>query len=406
MYWMRTLDRRERRTLVACFAGWAVDALDVQVYSFTIPTLMALWGISKAQAGLLGTVALMLSAVGGWATGILSDRYGRVRMLQVSILFFAFFTFLSGFTQDFSQLFACRALQGMGFGGEWAAGSVLIGEVIRSSHRGRAVGTVQSGWAVGWGLAAIAYTLVFSWLPPEQAWRALFWLGLAPAALVIYVRRFVEEPRLAARSEPASARMGPAAIFGPALRATTLKALLLTTGAQGGYYAVATWLPTYLKTVRGLSVLNTGGYLAVVIAGAFLGFLSAAHLADGIGRRPTFLLFGVCATVMVFAYTLLPVSNEAMLWLGFPLGFFANGMFSPMGPVLSELFPTAVRGTAQGFTYNGGRAVGALFPSLVGILAATLPLGQAIGLFTLASYGLFFAALALLPETRGRTLAP
>jgi MFS family permease len=405
--WMRDLDTQERRTLWACFGGWALDALDVQVYSFTIPALVALWGISNAQAGLLGTVTLLLSALGGWATGMLSDRYGRARMLQLTILCFAVFTFLSGFTQNFTQLFLCRALQGLGFGGEWAAGSVLIGEVIRSRYRGRAVGTVQGGWAVGWGAAAIVYTVLFSTLAPELAWRAMFWIGILPAGLVFYVRRFVSEPQIFDRARPQTAAEagGPFAIFAPEFLPTTLKAVLLTTGAQGGYYAVATWLPTYLKTARGLSVLNTGGYLFIVILGAFVGFITAAHLADGIGRRRTFFLFAVCAAVMVFAYTLLPIPNEIMVFLGFPLGFFANGMFSPMGSFLSELFPTRVRGTAQGFAYNCGRAIGALFPALVGSLSATMPLGQAIGVFTLASYALLILGCLMLPETRGRELA-
>lgn len=405
--WFRNLDEKEHRTLWACFGGWALDALDVQAYSFTIPTLIAVWGISTAEAGLLGTVTLLLSALGGWVTGLLSDRYGRVRMLQITILCFAFFTFLSGFTQSFGQLFVCRALQGLGFGGEWAAGSVLMGEVIRSRYRGRAVGTVQSGWAVGWGAAAIIYTILFSVLPPAMAWRAMFWVGILPAGLVFYVRRFVAEPEIydRAAARGGAAEKGLLSIFAPEFLPTTVKAALLTTGAQGGYYAVATWLPTYLKTARHLSVLNTGGYLFVVILGAFCGFLTAAHLADGIGRRPTFFLFAVCAAIMVFSYTLLPIPNEAMLFLGFPLGFFANGMFSPMGPFLSELFPTRVRGTAQGFAYNAGRAIGALFPTLVGVLSASMPLGEAIGIFTLGSYALLILVCLTLPETRGQELA-
>lgn len=405
--WLRDLDRAERRTLWACFGGWALDALDVQAYSFTIPTLIAVWGISNAQAGLLGTVTLLLSALGGWGTGMLSDRFGRVRLLQVTILCFAVFTFLSGFTQNFGQLFACRALQGLGFGGEWAAGSVLISEVIRSKYRGRAVGTVQSGWAVGWGVAAIVYTVLFSALPAGIAWRAMFWIGILPAGLVFYVRRFVAEPAIFDRARPraAAAANGPFAIFAAEFLPTTLKAVLLTTGAQGGYYAVATWLPTYLKTVRGLSVLNTGGYLFVVILGAFLGFITAAYLADAIGRRRTFFLFAVSATVMVFIYTLVPIANQTMLFLGFPLGFFANGMFSPMGSFLSELFPTRLRGAAQGFAYNCGRAIGAIFPTLIGLLSASMPLGEAIGGFTIACYALLIAGCLMLPETRGRELA-
>src|SRR3954451_23387001 len=155
--WFSDLTPKERRTMGACFGGWSLDALDVQIYSFVIPTLLALWGISKAEAGILGTVTLLLSAFGGWIAGMLSDRYGRVRVLQITIVWFALFTFLSGFTNSFTQLFVLRGLQGLGFGGEWAVGSVLMGEAIRAQHRGKAVGTVQGGWAIGWAIAAVCY---------------------------------------------------------------------------------------------------------------------------------------------------------------------------------------------------------------------------------------------------------
>jgi len=404
--WYKDLQLNERRAFWSCFGGWSLDAFDVQVYSFTIPTLIAIWGISNAQAGQLGTVTLLLSALGGWITGLLSDRYGRVRMLQITIFVFAVFTFLSGFAQNFGQLFACRALQGLGFGGEWAAGSVLIGEMIRSEYRGRAVGTVQSGFSVGWGAAAIVYTIIFSLLPAEQAWRVLFWIGILPAGLVFYIRRFVDEPAIfnQAKRQETSLAKNLFLIFSPEFLPTTLKAVLLTTGVQGGYYAVATWLPTYLKTTRHLSIFNTGAYLFVIITGAFVGFIIAAYLADYIGRRRTFFVFAVCAAVMVFAYMFLPINDHLMLVLGFPLGAFANGAFAPMGPVLSELFPTRIRATAQGFAYNAGRAIGALFPLLVGILSARLPLGQAIGLFTIFSYALLIIGCIIIPETKGREL--
>src|SRR5579884_1246398 len=153
--WLRELNPKERQTMGACFGGWSLDALDVQMYSFVIPTVIAIWGLSRGDAGLIATVTLLISSFGGWFTGSLSDRFGRVRMLQITILWYSFFTFLCGFAQNFEQLFALRALHGLGFGGEWAAGSVLIGEVVRDKYRGRAVGFVQTGWAIGWGAAAL-----------------------------------------------------------------------------------------------------------------------------------------------------------------------------------------------------------------------------------------------------------
>ena len=145
---------------------------------------------------MLGTAALLISAVGGWLAGLLADRFGRARVLQITILWFALFTFLSGFTNSFWQLLITRGLQGLGFGGEWAVGSVLMGEAIRAQHRGKAVGTVQGGWAVGWGVTAICYTVLFSVLPAATAWRAMFWIGILPALLVFYIRRNVPEPEV------------------------------------------------------------------------------------------------------------------------------------------------------------------------------------------------------------------
>ena len=383
--------------------------MDVQLYSFVIPTLIAIWGITRAQAGELGTAALLVSAVGGWLAGWLADRYGRVRTLQVAILWFAVFTFLSGLAQNFEQLFAARALMGLGFGGEWAAGAVLLGEVIRPDRRGKALGMMQAGWAVGWGTAALLYAFFFSVLPAETAWRVLFLVGIAPALLVFFVRRYVEEPAvyLETRSKLAAQGDKPSAleIFRPPLLRVTVLGGFMGTGAQGGYYAVTTWLPTFLRTERKLSVLDSAGYLAVSIAGAFCGYLAGGYLADRIGRRLTFLVFAIGAGIVAVTYTMVPFGNAAMLVLGFPLGFFASGVFSAMGPFFTEHFPTRVRGVGQGFAYNLGRATGALFPTLVGLLSARIPLGQAIGLFAGLAYATMAIAAFLLPETRGKVLA-
>jgi len=407
--WILELTPQERGTLIATFGGWALDGLDVMVYSFVIPSLIVAWHISNGQAGLLAAVVLLISATGGWLAGLLADRFGRARILQMTILWFALFTFLSGFTHSFWQLLLTRGLQGLGFGGEWAVGSVLMGETIRAQHRGKAVGTVQGGWAIGWGLAAIFYTVLFSVLPAAIAWRAMFWIGILPALLVFYIRRYVPEPAVYRQTRLQLERMGHRShfleIFGPTLLRITLLTSLMATGAQGGYYAITTWLPTFLKITRGLSVLNTGGYLFVVIAGSFVGYMVGAYLTDRLGRRWTLIVFAAFSFVTITFYTYLPISNHVMLVLGFPLGFFASGSFSPMGSFLTELFPTRVRGSAQGFAYNFGRGVGALFPTLVGYLSARLSLGHAIACFAVTAYLAMIIAVCLLPETRGKELS-
>ncbi len=406
--WYAEAEPRERRAFWSCKTGYMLDGMDTQMLSFVIPTLVATWGISLADAGFIGTLTLLTSAAGGWLAGILSDRIGRVRTLQITVLWFAAFTGLCGLAQNYHQLLAARALMGFGFGGEWTAGAVLIGEVIRARDRGKAVGLVQAGWAIGWGAAALLYAWIFSVLPAATAWRALFLVGLVPALLVLVIRRYVKEPdayrRAKAMQESEGDKPSLVEIFSPKLLSTTLRAALLTTGAQGGYYAITTWLPTFLKTERHLSVMGTGGYLATIIVGSYVGYLSSAYLTDRLGRKPNFILFAVGSMAIAFAYTSLDLTNGSMLWLGFPLGFFASGIFAGMGAFLTELFPTRVRGSGQGFCYNVGRAVGALFPFLIGALAKQYGLGTSIGLFAVAAYGVLIVAALTLPETRGREL--
>ncbi len=407
--WLAELTPAERNTLIATFSGWALDGMDVMVYSFVVPTLIVTWHITEGQAGLLATSALLISAAGGWLAGLLADRYGRVRILQLTIACFALFSLLSGLTTSFWQLLVTRGLQGLGFGGEWAVGSVLMGETIRAQHRGKAVGTVQAGWAIGWGLAALSYSLMFSLLSPGIAWRAMFWIGILPALLVFYIRRNVREPEVYSKIRQTllaeQKRQGRFfEIFRPNLLRITALTSLVAVGAQGGYYAITTWLPTFLKSQLHVSALNTGGYLAVVITGSLVGYLVSAYLADRLGRKPTIILFAAASFATVAAYTYLPIGNHGMLALGFPLGFFCSGVFSPIGAFFTELFPTGLRGSGQGFSYSFGRALGAVFPALVGYLGATMSLGHAIAVFAVSAYALMILAVVLLPETQGMDL--
>jgi MFS family permease len=402
-WWLGRLDREERATLIATFAGWMLDGMDAMVYSFVLPALIVLWHMTKAQAGWLGTSALLVSSLGGWLAGLAADRWGRVRVLQLTIVWFAVFTFLSGFTNSFNQLLVVRGLQGLGFGGEWAVGSVLIGERIRAEFRGRAVGTTQAGWAVGWGIAAVFYTIAFKLLPESYAWRAMFWVGLLPALLAIWIQRHVHEPEVFVRRSGGVGAAHFLKIFSVPMVRTTLLASAVALGAQGGYYAVNTFLPLYLRA-RGLGVISTGGYLLIVIAGSFAGYLTSAHLTDRIGRRASLIVFAAGSFAAIAVYMVVPLGNTATLLLGFPLGFFPSGSFSPMGSLFTELFPTSMRGSGQGFSYNFGRAVGALFPTLVGYFSARMALGTAIAWFAGAAYAVMVAAVLMLPETRWRDL--
>ncbi|WP_431509371.1 MFS transporter [Variovorax sp. DAIF25] len=408
--WLRTLNPNEKRTLAASFSGYAVDAFDYYTLPLVTPILLSLWGMSKTEVGLIGTATLVASALGGWAAGILADRYGRVRILQLTILVFAIFTFACGLAQTPGQLLVARTLQGLGFGGEWAVGSVLIAEMIRPAYRGKAVGLVQSSWAVGWGAAVLVSMALFSFLPPEISWRVMFLLGLLPALLIVFIRRSISDPEIYVQTRAAVARGERSgnflAIFKPGVLGTTVLASLLFTGMQGGYYAIGVWLPTFLKNERHLTVLSSGGYQFMFIVGAFVGYLCGAYLSDRLGRRRAFILFAIGAGLLVYAYTLLPITDGLMLLLGFPLGFFMSGIFSGAGAFLAELFPNELRGSGQGFCYNFGRGIGATFPALVGVLSDRmhLSLGTAIGVCAAVAYAMVVVVALCLPETRGRDL--
>jgi MFS family permease len=410
--WLQSTSASERRALLATYAGYGLDGFDFMIYSFIIPTLLTLWSMSKAEAGYIASGALITSAIGGWAAGVLADRFGRARILQLTVMWFAVFTFLSGFTHTFGELFFTRAMQGFGFGGEWSVGSVLVAEIIDARHRGKATGLVQSSWSVGWAGAALAFWAVSAIVPPAVAWKILFWLGILPGLLVIYIRRKVPEPTIfvqmraqrAARAGNMPARRGVFLdIFRPPLLRTTILATMLSTGMLAAYYSITTWLPTFLANERHLSVGASTGYLLMLISGSLAGYLVSAWLTDTIGRRRGFILFAGCAMVLILLYTRLPVAG-GMFLIGFPLGFFILGIFSGMGACLAELYPSDVRGSGQGFTYSVGRGIGGLCPSLIGMLSTRFPLGDAIAGFTVAAYALVIVSALAIPETRGRVL--
>lgn len=406
--WYGSMAPGQRRTFWACFLGWALDAMDVQLFAFVIPTLLTVWGMTKGEAGLIGTSALVFSAAGGVIAGLLADRIGRVRVLKLAILWFAVFTGLSAFTNSFHQLLLTRSLQGIGFGGEWAAGAVLIGEAVDKRIRGRAVGSVQSGWPVGYAAAALAYWIIFSLLPEHDAWRVLFLIGILPGLLVLWMRRNIDESAAFTAAtkyrEQTSVWANFALIFSGRMLPLTIMASLMAAGALGGNYTILTWLVTYLRQTQGLTVSMTTLYLAVNIVGSFCGYIGMAYLSDGLGRRKTFALSAAGATLTVLAYTQFHLPMLALLILGFPLGLFQSGIVSGMGACFTELFPAQIRGTAGGFSYNFGRGVGALVPAIVGMTSASLGLAVSIGIWAACSYLLVFAVALFLPETRNKEL--
>jgi MFS family permease len=403
MSWRDEITRRQWRTLFAAQLGWMLDAMDVTLYSFALTAVKREFALTSAVAGALAAAPLVTSALGGMLFGWLSDRYGRARALRWSILAFSAVTGLTATATSLPQLVFWRSLAGIGLGGEWAAGSVLVAETWPSEHRGKAIGLMQSAWAIGYMLAAILAAAVL----PNHGWRPLFVLGLLPALATIWMRRGIEEPpRWRAPAPDAEGTIG--AIFRAPLRRTVLLVAALSSCVMFGYWGLFTWLPAYLSSPverggAGLTILQSSGWIIPLQIGAFFGYISFGFFADRFGRRPAFLTFVLATAALVPVYGMLGRRTALLMALGPLIGYFGHGYFSVMGVMMAELFPERVRTTAQGFCYNIGRALAGFAPVTVGALADRFGIGAA-----LAVTSVFFVAgagvMLLLPETRGREL--
>jgi MFS family permease len=408
--WYRTITPRQWRALVAAKLGWMLDAMDFVIYVMAIGRLQAYFGFDAATAGLLGTITLLVSAGGGLLFGVVADRIGRTRALMITILIFSFASLGAATSQSVLQLLLWRALLGIGMGGEWASGAVLVSETWPPEHRTKAISIMQSGWAIGYILAALLAGLFLSVLPlGEEGWRWLFVAGVLPAFFTLWIRSRVEEPEAWTRARVRE-RRPLAVLFAPALRRRTVLAILLTAAVQFAYWGLFFWLPGFLATPverggAGMTLVRSISWIIPMQIGAYLGYLSFGFIADRLGRRRTCALFLVAAAVLVPLYGMLVRTPLALMLVGPLLGFVGHGYFSMFGSFLAELFPTAVRATGQGLTYNAGRGLGALAPFTIGALA-TLPrvgIGSALAV-TSAFFLLGAALLYTLPDTAGREL--
>lgn len=401
--WYRELTSPERRTFWACFAGFGLDSMDSSIYALVIPALMATLGLTRPEAGYLATAALAGAAVGGWCAGIAADRYGRVRVLQLTILWVALFTFASAFATGFEQLFALRFLQGIGYGGEAAVGATLISEVVRPELRGRVASAVCSGYAVGYGASVMLFPVIASLFSPELGWRIFFAIGILPAIAVFFIRRLVPESGLysvLAKSRSAGEDHAPFwEIFTGRHARRTVPAAIMSSGIFGGNYVMIIWLPSYLRVVLHLSVASSAGYLAANIAGSFCGPLLYGFVSDRVGRRPAFAVFLLLQACTVGLFVFLAPGPWLLIMLSFALGACQNALASGMTPTFAELFETDLRANAQGFCLGGGRGFGSVMPAAVGLIAATLPLGAAMGGCAVSAYAVALVAMLALPET-------
>lgn len=383
--------------------GYAMDGFDLLILGFMLSAISADLNLTPGQAGSLVTWTLIGAVFGGIVFGMLSDKYGRIRVLTWTIVLFAVFTGLCAFAQGYWDLLIFRTIAGIGLGGEFGIGMALAAEAWPARHRAR----VSSYVALGWQLGVLGAALLTPLLLPYIGWRGMFLVGVIPAVVAWVIRNKLHEPEVfVARSkkeQPSAMHCLKLLMKDKATRKISLGVIVLTSVQNFGYYGIMIWMPSFLSKQMGFSLTKSSMWTAVTIVGMSIGIWVFGQLADRIGRKPTFLLFQVGSVISVLTYSQL-TDATAMLWVGALMGMFVNGMMGGYGAVISEAYPTEARATAQNVLFNIGRAVGGLGPVVIGALAMAYSFQVAIALLA-AIYVLDMLATAfLIPELKGKEL--
>jgi MFS family permease len=396
-FWQLAAEPARRNALLAASLGWMLDSMDVMLYSMVIPAAQKDLQMSAGVAGGIMSLTLVAAAIGGIFFGFVADRLGRTRALSMSILTYCVCTGLCAFVHTVPQLAICRMLLGLGMGGEWAAGAALVAETWPDEHRGKALGIVQSSWAIGYALAALVAALVM----PHFGWRAVFLVGMLPAFLTVWIRRKVKEPKVWTSELQLNSSFWQ--LFRGALGRSTLIITMMNAASLFAWWGLFSWVPAFLSLPiaqggHGLDIVHTARWTILMQAGTFLGYTSFGFLADRFGRKRTYITYLIVAACVVPIYALVGSTTALLLW-GPVIGFWGSGYFSGFSVIASEAFPTALRGRAMGFAYNLGRVVSAAAPYAVGRLSEARGMGSAL---MITSAGFLLAALTAtgLRETR------
>ena len=393
--WWSEISPPQRHALIAATLGWVLDNMDVLMYAIVLADIIKYFHISAATGGLLNSLTLLSSAAGGILFGILADRLGRTWSMMASILVYSIFTALCGFSQTITELAIFRVVLGLGIGGEWSTGAALISETWPARHQGKGFGIMQSGFAVGYALAALVAAVIL----PVWGWRAVFFVGVLPALFTFWIRRNVQEPEAWLKTRTRNVGLG--VLVRKDIRGSVVVASLVSICAMFASWGLFLWIPPLLslpvsKGGLGLSAARFPLFLFVMHAGSFAGYLSFGALADRFSRKRIYLTYVGLATILVpiYAATRNPM---ALFFIGPLVGFFGAGHFSGYGVLTAQMFPSSVRATAQGFSYNIGRGISALAPFTVGKMVDMYGFTSAFYL-TAFFYFLTFLSLLLISE--------
>jgi MFS family permease len=402
-----------RRILLMSWAGWVFDFYDLILYTFLLIPIGVELHLNHVELSFVLGASLAATAIGGVIFGILSDLYGRKRVLQWTILTYSLGTALSGISPNLALLIVFRSFTGLGVGGEWATGQTYVAETFPARVRGRYGAFMQTGAPIGIAVASI----IGGFVAPAIGWRETFFLSVLPALLVVYIRKRLPESDIWLARREMDARQGVRrsireaiepirVLFTRAYRRLFILALILAIFDMSAYWFTYSWLPGYLHEQRQFSMAKSALWMLVTQLGGFCGYSIFGFVADSIGRRPAYSIYSFVMAVglmmITLAWGVVATSPTVILGFMFLVGF-GTGMFGGYGPLFSELFPTSIRSTAMGSAFNLARGIQFLTPVAIALIAESYGLAGGISLAA------FFALLTgiwiwTFPETKGKKI--
>ena len=389
-----SLSKNQKWVIASTSSGFALENMDVLFLSFAMSSMIADLHLSGGAAGFISTITNLGMLVGGIAFGILGDKIGRVKTFSHTVIIFA--TALMAFANNIYMIYGLRFLAGIGAGGEYGVGIALIAENFHKEQ----IGKMTSVAAIGGQIGAILAALIAAWIIPTAGWHMLFLVGIIPVVLTIFIRKHVHESEqfLEAKASEKNSLLSDVAkkMFStPRLAWQTLGLMIMMTVQIAGYFGLMNWLPTIVQKQLNLNVSNSSLWMIATIIGMSIGMMTFGSIFDYFGPRRAFAIFLIGSALMV--YTLSLAQNMAtLLVIGAVVGFFSNGMFGGYGAVISRLYPTEIRSSANNIIVNVGRAIGGFSSVVIGILMDRYNLGVVMG-FLSALYIISFIVMITLP---------
>lgn len=397
------LSKNQKWVIASTSSGFALENMDVLFLSFAMSSMISELHLSGAAAGMISSITNLGMLFGGIIFGFLGDKIGRVKTFSHTIIIFAIATGLMAFANNIYEIYALRFLAGIGAGGEYGVGIALIAENFEE-HR---IGKMTSVAAIGGQIGAILAALIAAWIIPTAGWHTLFLVGVLPVILTVFIRKHVDESEafLQAQKQEQGSLLRDVIkqMFStPKLAFQALGLMVMMTVQIAGYFGLMNWLPTIVQKQLNLNVSSSSLWMIATIVGMSIGMMTFGTIFDHFGPRRAFAIFLIGSAVMVYALSL--ANNMASLILiGAVVGFFSNGMFGGYGAVISRLYPTEVRSTANNVIVNVGRAIGGFSSVIIGILMDHYSLTVVMG-FLSALYIISFIVMISLPGFR--TLTP